>query len=102
MKQPWSDRIWASAIALALLSIACYAVFGFQHGFEEQVAWYLVLLPGSILAAPISDLVTHRNPNGRSVSFDVLIVCFSFIWYFALTYSAIRTYRFISKFSKNA
>ena len=94
---------WARAFLAAsvLLGLATFAVLGFQHGFEEQVGWYLGLLPGAIFAAAISDLVAKVIPGGIPIVFWVFLVCFNFLWYFALSFAVIKIYRFISDIQRN-
>jgi hypothetical protein len=73
-----------------------FAVFKVPHGFEEQVGWYLLLLPGAIFAAAISDFLGKVVPREQALAFKGLLVGFNFIWYFVITYAAVRTYRFVS------
>ena len=69
MNRHLSDRSRTSIVAVVLLAVAAYAVFGFQHGFEGQVGWYLTLLPGSIAAAGISGLIQKAIPGAKSGTF---------------------------------
>jgi hypothetical protein len=87
---------WSCVAALVLLGLAGFAVFKVPHGFEEQVGWYLLLLPGTIFAAAISELLGKIVPREQSLLFRGLLVGFNFVWYFVITYAAIRTYRFVS------
>ena len=79
-----------------LLGLAMFAVFKVPHGFEEQVGWYLLLLPGGIFAAAISEFLGKVVPREQALVFKGLLVAFNFIWYFVITYAPIRTYRFVS------
>jgi bacteriorhodopsin len=97
MKLELSDRSWACIAGLGLLGLASFAVFGFQHGFEGQIAWYFTLLPGSIVAVLISDLFNKSATRGESVLFWALFICFNFLWYFGISYAVIKAYRFLSK-----
>ena len=99
MKLHLSDSRRAAIGALCLFGGAAYAVFGFQHGFEEQVGWYVTLLPGAILAAGISDIVTKTTPSAGSVTFWGLLVCFNLVWYFGISFVAIKAYRYVAKVS---
>lgn len=96
-----SDTGRAGLVGTSLLVIAAYAVFGFQHGFEEQVAWYLVLLPGAIIAAAIVDTVRHTVPSVERVAFWGLLFGLNFLWYFGICFVAIKVYRFVSNVTKN-
>jgi hypothetical protein len=69
MKVHLSDSSRAGFLGAALLAIAAYAVFGFQHGFEEQVGWYVTLLPGALVAAAISDIIRKTIPGAARVAF---------------------------------
>jgi hypothetical protein len=57
--------------------------------------------PASIFAAGISEFIGKLVPHEQSFAFRGLLVCFNFIWYFAISYAAIRTYRFVSETLKN-
>ena len=95
-----SDRSRASLVAVVLFALAAYAVFGFEHGFEEQVGWYLTLLPASIVAAGISDLIQKAIPGAKSVTFWGLLTVLNFLWYFGISFAFIKTYRVVAGSSK--
>ena len=97
----WSDAGRAGLVGAALLGIAAYAVFGFQHGFEEQVGWYLALLPGAVVAAAIADVARQTAPGAGRVAFWGLLFGLNFLWYFGICFAAIKTYRFVSNVTKN-
>ncbi|MGB6900091.1 MAG: hypothetical protein WBE12_15955, partial [Candidatus Acidiferrum sp.] len=80
--------------------VAMFAVFKVPHGLEEQVGWYLLLLPGAIFAAAISELLGKVVPREQALVFKGLLVGFNLIWYFVITYAAVRTYRFVSRLRK--
>jgi branched-subunit amino acid ABC-type transport system permease component len=101
MKLHLSDASRAGFAAAAFVALAAYAVFGFQHGFEEQVGWYLSLLPGAIVAAAISDIIEKAIPNAKLVTFWGLLVCFNSLWYFGISFAVIKAYRFVSNASKS-
>jgi hypothetical protein len=101
MKPHWIDWTYASVVALALLGLAAFLVFKIPHGFEEQVGWYLALLPASIFAAGISEFIGKLVPREQSLVFRGLLVCFNFIWYFLITFGTIKAYRFASRTSKD-
>ena len=100
MKLQFSDWKRAGLLASILLGPALFGAFGVQHGFEEGVAWYLMLLPASIVAAPISDAFNKAPTRQESVVFWVLLVCFNFFWYFGISYAVLKAYRFFSGTSK--
>jgi hypothetical protein len=74
MKLHLPDSSRASFVGAALLAIAAYAVFGFQHGFEEQVGWYLTLLLGAFVAAAISEIIRKTIPGAGRVAFWGLLI----------------------------
>ena len=88
--------------ASVLLGLAALAVFEIPHGFEEQVGWYLGLLPGGFFAAAFSDLVESVIPRGKSIMYWGLLFCLNFLWYFVISYAAIKVYRFFSEALKNS
>jgi hypothetical protein len=101
MKLHLSDSSRAGFVGAALLTTAAYAVFGFQHGFEEQVGWYLTLLPGAVVAAAISDIIRKTIPGAGRVAFWGLLIGLNFLWYFGISLVAIKSYRFFSNVSKS-
>jgi hypothetical protein len=96
MKLHWADCARSCVVALILLGLAAFAVFKIPHGFEGGVGWYLVLLPGAFFAAAISDFLRMTIPREGPVTFYGLLACFNFVWYFLITFSIIKTYRFVS------
>jgi hypothetical protein len=80
MNLHWSDWHRACISALVLLGVAWLAVFKIQHGFEEQVGWYLFLLPGAFVAAAVSDFIWKIIPRREPIVFDGLLICFNFLW----------------------
>ena len=103
MKLQMSDWKWASIAAIALTALATAVVFGIRPGgFEGQMAWYFMLLPASIVAEPISDVFNKASTREESVVFWVLLVCFNFLWYFGISYTIIKAYRFFSGASKTS
>jgi len=101
MKPHLSDSSRAGFVGAALLAIAAYAVFGFQHGFEEQVGWYVTLLPGTFIAAAISEILSTTIPVAGRVTFWGLLIGLNFLWYFGISLAAIKAYRFVSNASKS-
>ena len=96
-----SDSGRAVLVAAVLLALAANAVFGFQHGFEEQVGWYLVLLPGAVVAAAVTDFIKKTIPAGAErIVFRGLLIATNFVWYFGISLAAIKAYRFVSNASK--
>jgi hypothetical protein len=101
MKLHLSDSSRAGVLGAALLAIAAYVVFGFQHGFEEQVGWYVTLLPGALVAAAVSDIIRKTIPGAARVAFWGLLIGLNFLWYFGISLVAIKAYRFVSNASES-
>jgi len=101
MRIHWSDWSRSCVAASALLGLAALLVFKIPHGFEEQVAWYLILLPGAFFTAAISDFISWIVPWHNSFVFYGLLVCLNFIWYFLICFASIKIYRFVSE-AKNS
>jgi hypothetical protein len=97
----WSDWSRSCFAAAVLLGLAALAVFKIPHGFEEQVGWYLILLPGAFFAAAISDFIARIIPRDDSFVFGGLLVCFNFIWYLLICFACIKVYRIISRAPKD-
>jgi hypothetical protein len=94
MRHPIPDWKWACIAASCLFGIAAFVIFVIKpDGFEGQVAWFLLLLPGSIPTAFLSDLVYKLAPSAESVVYWVLSVCFNFGWYWGISYAVIKIFR---------
>jgi O-antigen/teichoic acid export membrane protein len=101
MRNHWSDLSRSCIVALALLGLAALLVFKIPHGFEEAVAWYLVLLPGAFFAAAISGFLRWIVPGNNLFVFYGLLACLNFIWYCLICFGCIKIYRFVSQ-AKNS
>jgi hypothetical protein len=97
-----SDIGCPAFLGAVLLAIAAYAVFGFQHGFEGQVGWWVTLLPACIVAAAIHDIIEKTVPGVASFAFWAALVSLNFLWYFGISLAAIKIYRFISNASNRS
>jgi hypothetical protein len=87
------DWKYSGIAASALLGIAAFIIFAIHPGgFEGQIAWFFVLLPGAYVAA----VIAGQAPLLASVSAWPIIFVVSFLWYFAVSYAVIKTYRFVS------
>ncbi len=65
---------WACIPAAILTGFGMLVVFGFQPGgFESQGVWLLLLLPGTLAAYPLSDLLDRFAPHAEPVIFWVLV-----------------------------
>jgi hypothetical protein len=84
-------------VATASLAVACYAVFGVRHGFEESIGWYLCLLPGSFVAGGISDKLSKTSEKAAYLAFWGTLLALTFLWYFAISFAVIKIYRLICR-----
>jgi hypothetical protein len=88
------DSKWAGIAASCLFGIAAFVIFVIHPGgFEGQGVWFLLLLPGSILTALLSDFVSKLAPSAESVVYWVLFISFNFGWYWGISYAIIRIFR---------
>jgi hypothetical protein len=95
-----SDSKWALIAAVCLLALALFVVFVIKPGgFEGQIAWFFLLLPGTFPASWLADQVqkltpsAHVAPSAESLSIWALIVGFNFAWYWLLSFAAIKIFR---------
>ena len=87
----WKGACISAAI---LTGLAMLVVFGFHPGgFESQGAWLLLLLPGTLAAYPLSDLSYRFASHAEPVIFWVLVIGFNFLWYWAISFIAIKILR---------
>jgi hypothetical protein len=93
-----ADWMWASVAAVGLLGAAAFIIFVIHPGgFEGQIGWLLALMPGVIFGLPFADRVFKVAPGVEPVALWTSVVGITFLWYFALSYAAIRTYRFLAR-----
>ena len=86
----------ACVAAFALLGVAVFVVFVIHPGgFEGQIGWFLDLLPGAIVGEILADAVSKTVPRVERIVYWCSILSISFLWYFALSYAVIRTYRYL-------
>ena len=90
------DRKRAAFVGIVLTGLATAVVFGIAPGgFEGQGGWLLVLLPAALVAYPLLDYIHKVSPHAESAAFWVLLIGFNFLWYWGLSYVAIRFWRFL-------
>jgi len=74
--------------------MALFVVFVIHPGgFEGQGAWFLLLLPGSIPTALLSDFVYKSAPSRDNVVYWVLLISFNFGWYWGISSAVIKIFR---------
>ena len=89
-----NDRKWACIAAAVLLGLATAVVFGFHPGgFETQIFWYFVLLPGTIIAGPVADYVYRLAPKAEHVADLSFTLGFSFLWYWSISFIVLKIRR---------
>jgi hypothetical protein len=77
-----------------LLGAALFAVFAIHPGgFEGQLGWFFLLLPGSFPAYMLSDLVYKLEPSAESLTKWMLSPGFNFGWYWLISYGVIKIFR---------
>jgi hypothetical protein len=87
------DWKWARIAAFCFLGIAAFVVFVIHPGgFEGQIGWFFLLLPGSFPTALLSDLVYKMAPSAELVVYWVLFIIFNFSWYWGISYAVIRIF----------
>jgi hypothetical protein len=87
------DWKWACIAASCLLGVAAFVVYVIHPGgFEGQVVWGFLLLPGSIPTALQSDFVYKFIPSAEPVVYWVRFISFNFGWYWGICYAIIRIF----------
>jgi len=95
-----SDWMWAFVAALGLLGAAAFIIFViYPGGFEGQIGWFVALMPGAIFGLPFADRVFKVAPGVEPVALWSSVVGITFLWYLAISYAAIKTYRFVARAS---
>jgi len=76
--------------AICLSGTAMFVVFVIHPGgFEGQGVWFFLLLPASLPAEAISELVYKLAPSVEPVINWMLIITFNFGWYWGISYAKI-------------
>jgi hypothetical protein len=88
------DGVWACVSASVLAAAALFVVLVLRPGgFEGQIGWFLTLLPGAIAGVPVSDRLYKMSSSLSAIGLWTTTVSLSFLWYFVLSYLAIKIYR---------
>ena len=86
---------WALASALFLLLSAAFVTYVIRPGgFEGQIVWGFALMPGVIVGAIVADRAHKIWPIAEPLFFWSLTIGVTLIWYFALSYFAVKIFRF--------
>ena len=76
-----------------MFGIAAFVIFVIHlGGFEEQVIWFILLLPGSLPTAFLSDLLYKVAPSAERVIYWILFASFNFGWYWSICYAIIKIF----------
>lgn len=93
-----SDWKWAVIAASAIVAVAGLVMLLLKpFGFENGIAWFLGILPGALVAYPVSDHVFKVAPRAEPLVFWTVLIGLNLCWYWMLVYIAIRIYRFIRR-----
>ena len=97
-----SEWKWPCLAVLGLLGLASFIAFVIHPGraLERQIDWGFRLLPGAIVGEFVWDHAFKAFPRAEPIIFWTSTIGISFLWYLALSYAAIRTYRFMTRGSK--
>ena len=92
----WSDWKYACVSAAVLLGIAWFIAFVPHRGGDLGAffLWFVRLLPEVIAASRFASIVGRESRLAGIAAFPIIIAG-SFLWYFALSYAAIKVYRLV-------
>jgi hypothetical protein len=94
MRLHMPDWKWACIPAVCLLGMALFIIFVIHPGgFEGQVGWFFLLLPGALPTAVLSDLVYKLVPSVEPFIYWVLLISFNFAWYWGISYAIVKIFR---------
>jgi hypothetical protein len=94
MRHRISDRTWACIAAACVLVIAAFIIFVIHPGgFEGQGVCLFALLPGTIPAMFLSDIVSRLALRAEPVIYDAPIAIFNFAWYWGISFVVIKIFR---------
>jgi hypothetical protein len=97
MSLKFPDWKRAAFAAIVLTGLATAVVFGINPGgFEGQAGWFLVLLPAALSAYPLLDYIDKVAPHAEPAAYWALLIGFNFLWYWGLSYAAVRFWRFLA------
>jgi hypothetical protein len=89
----WS-RAFVAAVVLS--AAAAFVIFVIRPGgFERRVGWFLALMPGVVVGSPLAEHAYKISPSLAPIVDWSSLLGITFLWYFALSYSAIKASRFL-------
>jgi hypothetical protein len=93
-----SEWEWACIRAICMLGMAAFVVFGIHPGgFEGQVGWFFLLLPGAVPASLLSDRVHKLSPSAEPVIYWALIIILNYSWYWGISHTMIKIFRAVAR-----
>jgi len=97
MRSRLSDKILAFVAAIVLIGVAVFIILVIHPGgFEGQIAWLFALFPGAFVGAPLADKASKIHPVLGALFWPILVGV-TLLWYFALSYAAIKSFRIVSR-----
>lgn len=90
----WKHASIAAAVFLGIAALVVYVVH--PGGFEGHVAWFFALFPGAPAVAVLGKQIPKLDPL-LSAALWPLILFLTYVWYFALSYAAIKGFRLLSR-----
>jgi hypothetical protein len=84
----------AFVIALAVLSlVGAFLYFVHPGGFEGQGAWFIVLLPGTVVSYVLTDVIDKVAPRAGEMFFWATVVGLNLLLYWGITYRLVKSAR---------
>jgi hypothetical protein len=86
-----SDAKLAFVLALVVLGlVGGFLYFVHPGGFQEQGVWFVVLLPGALVAISLGDSVEKLLPHLGEIFFWTTLLSMSLAWYWMITYGLVK------------
>lgn len=98
------DWIRAAIAAFVLLGIAAFILFRVSLmglGEDADVVWVFGLLPGFVVFMGAGALGIRSRALSVGVTLWLLVMAFSYLWYFGVSYAVIALYRLIHRLFKH-
>jgi len=84
----------ALLLAVLLFSFAgAFIYFVHPGGFESQIAWAFLFLPGFLPAQAVSVITDKAPVRVAAILFDAAFLFFNLLWYWAISYGVVRIAR---------
>ena len=98
------DWIRAAIAAFVLLGIAAFILSRVSLtglGEDAGVVWTFGLLPGFVVFMDAGALGIRSHAHSVGVTLWLLVMAFSYLWYFGVSYSVIVLYRRVHRLFKH-